>query len=252
MDGYSPIEDNLSKTEFIYFGNKIQLRKCPTVRLNINGDLIERTDVIHYLGAWMGSSLTYKTHINKKCQAAMTNFQRIKSIRHLLDDHSCADLCISLCISPLDYANALLYGLPEASISKLQHVQNMCAKSALRKGKYDSPSECMFHLYWLPIRQCISFKILVLTHKCPNGIGPQYLKDLIVELKPTRPRLRSKTTHRLLTPKTSYKTFAARLFSVAAPVLWNSLPEDIKNITSVLSFKKALKTHLFKVAYNVS
>ena len=68
----------------------------------------------------MDSSHIYKTHINKKCQAALANFQRIKLIRHLLDDHSCADLCISLCISHLDYANALLYGLPEALISKLQ------------------------------------------------------------------------------------------------------------------------------------
>ena len=127
----------------------------------------------------------------------------------------------------------------------------MCVKLVLRKGKYDSPSECMYYLHWLPIRQCISFKILVLTCKCLNGIGPQYLKDLIVKLKPTRPGLRSETTHRLLIPKTSCKTFGARSFSVAAPVLWNSLPEDIKNITCVLSFKKALKTYLFKVAYNI-
>ena len=37
---------NLSKTEFIYFGNKIQICKCSATKLNVNGDLIERTDVI--------------------------------------------------------------------------------------------------------------------------------------------------------------------------------------------------------------
>ena len=221
--------------------------KYSTLLLNVNGHLIERSDVIQYLGAWLDSSLTCKIHINKKCQAAMANFQRIKSIRHLLDNHSCADLCISSCISHLDYANSLLYGLPEVSISKLQRVQNICAKLALRKGKYDSPRECMYNLHWLPIQQCINFKILVLTRKCLNGTGPKYLKYLIVELTPTGPGLRSVSLHHLLIPKTSCKTFASRSFSVAAPTLWNALPDNIENITYVPSFKKALKTHLFKL-----
>ena len=77
---------NPSKTEFIYFGNKVQLRKCSTRKLNVNGDLVERTDVIQYLGAWLDCSLMYMTHIMKKCQAAMANFQRIKSIHNLLNN----------------------------------------------------------------------------------------------------------------------------------------------------------------------
>ena len=119
-----------SKTEFIYFGNKVKLHKCSTRKLNINGDLIERTDGIQYLGAWLDCSLTYKTHITKKYQAAMANFQRIKLICHLLNDQCCTDLCISLCIPHLDYANSFLYELPESSINKLQRVQNICAKLA--------------------------------------------------------------------------------------------------------------------------
>ena len=113
---------NPNKTEFIYFSHRIQLQKCSYNQLNINGDLIERTDTIHFLGTWFNSGLMYKTHINKKCQVAMCNFQRIKSIRHLLDTESCASLCISLCMFHLDYANSLLYGLPETSINKLQRI----------------------------------------------------------------------------------------------------------------------------------
>ena len=56
----------------------------------------------------------------------MLNFQRIKSIRHLLDATTCANLCVSLCMSHLDYANSLLVGLPDVTINKLQRVQNMC------------------------------------------------------------------------------------------------------------------------------
>ena len=59
---------NSAKMEFIYFGNKVQLHKCSHIRLNVNGDLIERTHVIRYLGAWLDEGLTYKTHITKNAK----------------------------------------------------------------------------------------------------------------------------------------------------------------------------------------
>ena len=33
-----------------------------------------------YLGAWLDSELTLKTHVEKKCASAMLNLQRIKNI----------------------------------------------------------------------------------------------------------------------------------------------------------------------------
>ena len=38
--------------------------------------------------------------------------------------------------------------------------------------------------------------------------------------------------------------------SVAAPRLWNSLPEAIRKADSVEAFKKLLKTHFYVLAFN--
>ena len=43
--------------------------------------------------------------------------------------------------------------------------------------------------------------------------------------------------------------YGDRRFSVAAPRLWNALPESVKNAPSIVVFKKLLKTHLFRSAY---
>ena len=110
---------NTAKTEFIYFGNQRQLDKCKTDTIDVAGDLILRTNSIKYLGVQMDSNLNFKQHTTQKCRSAMFNFLRIKSIRHLLDEDTIASLCLSLCISHLDYCNSLLYGLPETSIAKL-------------------------------------------------------------------------------------------------------------------------------------
>ena len=45
----------------------------------------------------------------------------------------------------------------------------------------------------------------------------------------------------------SYKKLGDRSFSIAAPKIWNALPEHIRLATTIDSFKEQLKTHLFKL-----
>ena len=151
---------NLSKTKFIYFGYPRQLQKCTTNSIDVAGDLILRSDVIKYLGSWLDSSLNLKQHITRKCQAAMISFFKIRNIRHLLDAAITASLCISLCLSHMDYCNSILYGLPDITINKMQRLQNMCAHLVLRRSKWQSARQCLMELHWLPICQRIEHKIL--------------------------------------------------------------------------------------------
>ena len=174
---------NPAKTEFIYFGSRPQLKKCLVEDLNVAGDLVVRSHSIKYLGAHLDENLNFKLHVTKKCQVAMFNYFKIRSIRHLLDTPTTACLCLSLCISHLDYCNSLLYGLPDITINKLQRVQNMCAHTTLRHGKRDSITQCLRDLHWLPICQCIAYKILVLTHKSINKTGPKYIQELVTPIQ---------------------------------------------------------------------
>ena len=242
---------NPSKTEFIYFGFAKQLTKCNIHELNVASDLIQRTDLIHYLDVWLDAGLMYKHHITKKCQAAMVNFIQIRSIRHLLDTDTTASLCLSLCISHIDYCNSLLYGIPQSSLTKLQRVQNMCACLVLRRSKTDSATACLRDLHWLLVKYRIHYKILTLTYKSYHGIGPEYLQQMIVKHQAKCEGLRSAQHQDLLViPLTRSKTFANRSFTVAAPLLWNALPSNIRTCSDLLTFKKNLKMYLFNQAFN--
>ena len=53
----------------------------------------------------------------------------------------------------------------------------------------------------------------------------------------------------LLQEKRSKTKYGDRPFEIAAPKLWNKLPPTIRNCDTILRFKKELKTHLFKTAY---
>ena len=111
---------NESKTEFIYFRWPSQLGKCAVSTIDINGENITRSEVTKYLGAHLDSSLNFKQHIKTKCKAAMFNLQRVHAARKYLTRSAINKLMVSLIISHLDYANALLEGLPKCSIDQLQ------------------------------------------------------------------------------------------------------------------------------------
>ena len=45
------------------------------------------------------------------------------------------------------------------------------------------------------------------------------------------------------------KSYGGRSFALASAVLWNSLPQSLRNLQSVETFKLKLKKHLFFRAY---
>ena len=81
----------------------------------------------------MDSALNFKQHIKNKCKTAMFNLQRISATRKYLTRSATNKLMVSLVISHLDYANALLGRLPKCSIDQLQRVRNIAAKIVLGK-----------------------------------------------------------------------------------------------------------------------
>ena len=57
---------NDSKTEFIYFGGPRQLEKFIVNKINVNGEMIQRSYITRHLGAYLDSALNFKEHIKIK------------------------------------------------------------------------------------------------------------------------------------------------------------------------------------------
>ena len=126
--------------------------------------------------------------------------------------------------------------------------QNAAARMLTRTRKFDHISPVLRNLHWLPIRQRIKYKLLLLTWKALHGMAPPYIQDLLKEYAPTR-NLRSSSQHLLDSARTS-TSYGDRAFSAVAPALWNALPTDIRESQSIDTFCSKLKTHLFSSAFN--
>ena len=109
-----------------------------------------------------------------------------------------------------------------------------------------------FSLHWLPVTFRIDFKILLFTFKAIYDHAPGYLIDLIAIKEQPRYNLRSASGLILKYPSLKLKeTLGDRAFSSAAPNLWNNLPLHIRLEDNFERFKSLLKTHLFRLAFDM-
>ena len=184
------------------------------------------------------------------CKASYYHLQKLYRIRPCLDLSSTESLVYAFISSRIDYCNSLLYGLTKQNLAKLQRLQNAAARLCLRVPRRARvSSKCLLsQLHWLPVENRIIFKILLITFKALNGLAPPYISAFLTR-RTSSCTLRSFDSHLLVVPKSRTKSFGDRAFPNVAPRLWNDLPFYIRSSATTGSFKKTLKTYLFRQAF---
>jgi len=240
---------NADKTEVICFSNQKHSRHIENLELKIGESSIRPSSHVRNLGATLDSNMQMDKHVNLVTQTCYRQIRHISHIRQYLTKSATRTLVNSLVTSRLDYCNSLLYGVQKSITSKLQNVQNAAARLITKTSRFEHVTPILKDLHWLQIQDRIKYKILIQTFKGLHGQSPVYIRDLLEVYVPNR-TLRSASAATTLVPQQGrLVTCGDRCFRVAAARLWNSLPENLRKETALNSFKRALKTHLFKLFY---
>ena len=149
--------------------------------------------------------------------------------------------------SRLDYANAVLHGASSKNINRVQRIQNALARCVLDSKAHRSSNALLHQLHWLPIRYRIDFKLAKLAFLARSSSTSSYLIS-VARYMPSR-TLRSQDTNLLAVPRTK-TVFGSRAFRVAAPTVFNSLPQDIRSTDNIYAFCRLLMTFHFRNAFN--
>lgn len=242
---------NSDKSDIIIIGPTSHNNTTHNFSLTFNNCTLSSSPYIRNLGIILDSQLKFDHHINHITKTAFFHLKNIARLRPSLTFSAAETLIHAFITSRLDYCNSILYGSSSKVLNKLQYIQNSAARLLTYTRSRDHITPVLQNLHWLPITYRIQFKILLLTFKSLNSLAPPYLTDLLHHYTPSR-ALRSSAGNLLsLSVRTKHRTWGDRAFTVAAPTLWNSLPKPIRDCRDIQTFKSTLKTHLFKLAFNV-
>ena len=110
-------------------------------------------------------------------------------------------------------------------------------------------------LHWLPVQFHSEFKLATLVFKFIHTGFPKYFAPYLSTYHNTyNTRCSQSVANFLNVPKfqpkihKSTKQFGFN-FTLDAPTVWNSLPEDIRASPTIASFRTKLKTYLYAKAY---
>ncbi|KAF7249944.1 Succinate--CoA ligase [GDP-forming] subunit beta, mitochondrial [Varanus komodoensis] len=115
----------------------------------LNGVALPLRDKVRSLGVLLDPELSL--------EAQVTALRLIHQLRPYLEYDCLASVTHALVTSRLDFCNALYVGLPLKT------------------------------LHWFPIEVRAQFKVLVMTYKALNGLGPGYLKECLHPYMPSHP-----------------------------------------------------------------
>ena len=206
---------------------------------------VQFSQLVRNLGITIDCHLSMSAHVTNVVRAANFELRRISSIRQFLNVQATKVLISAFVLSKLDYCNSLLSGCPQFLIQKLQKVQNNAARLILKIPRNDHISPHLMSLHWLPIEYRIKYKLSCICFNSVSGTAPSYLSSLLSLYTPSRPLRSSSDGKKFCVPLVSTRSFGQRSFVHSAPSVWNSLPYQLRSSNSLVSFKSALKTHLY-------
>ena len=173
---------NDNKTEFIIIGTAKALASLGKTSINFANCVItpSKSNAVKSLGALFDTNMKLEKQVTCMCRSAWYHLYQISKIRHFLTTEQTKCVIHAYVTSRIDQNNSLLLGLPQRLLKSLQYIQNASAKLIVGAKKRDHVTGTLMSLHWLPVKQRILFKVLLLTFKTLLGQGPAYLKDLLV------------------------------------------------------------------------
>ena len=227
-----------TKVMLITSRQKIATMENSSLLLKCNDLDLKLTNTDKILGVHINENLTWNAQFQfvvKKVSSHLWLLSRISSYLSVEDRL----LFYNAYIRPhLDYCSIIWGNSTSYNINKITKLQRRACKNILR-NEYTNLEEARDRLKILSFNESVFLQKAKVMYKVANNIAPEYVTDLFRlrgnNSNETASNLRSVFNRNFLIPKPSIGLFKSSL-SYSGALIWNSIPIDIKNATSIHSF----------------
>ena len=245
-----------------YYGNRLALNenksKCMLItskyrtrqgndllHVNMNDTNIEQVRAVKYLGVTIDENLTWNDHISVLCKNIGFKVSILARIRNMVTPEMLKIVYNSIIQPSIDYAITVWGHTSLENLNKVQRLQNKAARIICNDFDYINTRgiDLVKQLKWMNVNERFLYFERLLMFKCIHGMAPDYLTNGIImdiEIRNVNTRTHDMNVY-IPFPKNE---LAKQSIYYSAGQNWNDLQPDLKEITNINGFKKALKRNV--------
>ena len=232
---------NMTKTEFMLIGSRQKVNTTSPVS-NINGTPINQVSTSKSLGVLIDANLTWGSHIEKLAKKVASAIAAIKRVRQFVPPATLHLIYEALIQPHFDYCNVVWGSCNVKLADKLQKLQNRAAR-ALTFSSYEADASHLFQNFnWKNLSTQRDIQKALMAFKSLNGLAPEYLSSKFIAWSHTTSYTFRDSVNRLTIPQPC-TNYLRNSFCYSGAVLWNSLPETLRQAESLRNFKSLLHSY---------
>lgn len=236
---------NLTKTNYMTLKPKNSRANNDTdTHITILNTDIHRVKETTFLGVILDEKLSFHSHIKKTENKVSSGLYALRSVKNILPKHHLKLIYHALISSHLTYGVTLWHTASTTHLRRLTVLQKKAIRT-ITNAPYNSPSIPLFKTeYILPLDQLYLFELKKLMYRInhkllPTSVPPVFTANPTPHTYTTRYR-----TTNPMPAQTNRNHLAFNSFIQKGPQVWNALPPELKNITSLKTFGKKIKSSL--------
>ena len=234
---------NIKKTHFILFRNR-QKKIESSVKLKINGNEIEQVEFTKFLGVIINENLTWSNHILSLISKVSKNIGVIRRVSKILPKDVLFTLYNSMIMPYLEYCNIAWATNDSVLFGKLFILQKKVVRviSGSLWNSHTNPIFMKNNL--LKLRELNVLQVGLFMFKFVNNMIPASFAHFFVFNKDIHQHdTRIKNNIHQIQFRTNLRGSCIKVYG---PKIWNSIPNAIKNLKTLYSFKKQFKKDLIQ------
>lgn len=236
---------HLGKTESILFASNSNLKKSPGFKIMVGDVAVSSKKEITYLGCILDNKLSGESMALKVISKVNQKTKFLARLSSFIDRSALVILANALIQCHFDYACSSWFTAITVKLkNRLQTSQNKLVRVilSLHPRTHLLPSHFL-SLRWLRVEERVSQIKLCMVLRIFKREAPRYLTDYFCKVSDVHGYSTRGSSTNIVPIK--FKSLMGKCtFLYSAAILWNRLPENIKLLTSRVTFKTSLKKWL--------
>ncbi len=188
------------------------------------------------LGVIVDNNLTWSCHIDKIFRKINSNLWLLSRIKEYLSTEHRTQFYKTYIQPHIDYCSIVWSGTSQTNLDRIFRLQKRACKIILDYN-VENTLESMQNLKILTIFERIYLRKAKFMFKVCNSETPPYITEMFSHrtANDNLPVLRSETSNNFILPRPNKEIFKQSI-AYSGPIIWNSLPNQLKNLETVNSF----------------